>query len=98
MGLDVHVPLARPPSLADLLARLDAAGVPVTPLMVDGALVAPPAAKAMSAFRDARLKTDAGTVTIRVVDGGLSIVVFGNADAALLAARDAIARALLSTG
>jgi len=93
MGLDVHVSLATPPSLAELLGRLAAAGTPATVIMVDGALCAP-TAPPPAAFRDARLKLAAGTVTVRVVPGGVAVVVFGNADAALLAARDAVARAL----
>jgi hypothetical protein len=93
MGLDVHVPLAAPPSLARLLDRLAAAGAPATLVMVDGALC-PPKAPPPAQFRDARLKLAAGMVTVRVVAGGAAVVVFGNADGALLAARDAVARAL----
>jgi hypothetical protein len=92
MGLDVHVSVAAPPSLTELLSRLAAAGLTATVMMVDGQLCAPNALPAT--WRDARLRMAAGTVTVRVVPGGVSLVVFGNADPALLAARDTVARVL----
>jgi hypothetical protein len=61
--------------------------------MVDGALV-PPTAPPPAAWRDVRLKMAAGTLALKRDASGVTISVFGNADAALLAAQDAIARAL----
>ena len=92
MGLDVTVARAEV-SLGALIDRLSAAGFPSTLMMLDGQLVAP-GAPPPAAFRDARLRTPGGTVTVKRAAGGYAVVVFGNADPALLAARDRVAEAL----
>ena len=61
--------------------------------MVDGALHAPTAPVA-DGWREVRLKTAAGMVTLKRRDGAIAVVVFGNADPALTTAQAAIADAL----
>lgn len=92
MGLEQLVP-GDPPPLADVLARLAAAGVTAMIAMVDGQLVMP-GAPPPAAWREVRVRTPDGTVTLARRPGGVAVVVFGNADAALVRARDAVATAL----
>jgi hypothetical protein len=80
-------------SLGALLEALAAAGLPSSLMMVDGALCAP-GAPPPGGFRDARLRTPAGTVTVKLDGAGYQVVVFGNADAALLAAQAQVAEVL----
>jgi len=61
--------------------------------MVDGALHAP-SAPIPDGWRDVRLKTYAGAVTIKRREDGIAVIVFGNADAALQAAQRTIADAV----
>jgi hypothetical protein len=92
MGLETFVPVAEP-SLPDALARLADAGVTAMLVMIDGALVAPGAAPP-AAWREARLRTPAGTVTVARRPGGVAVVVFGNADEGLRQAQAKVAAAL----
>jgi hypothetical protein len=84
MGLELSVRAHR--SLADALAALAATGLPCEVLMIDGQLRHPTAALPV-AWQEARLRTPAGMVTLHRRGEHVSLVVFGNADAALLAAR-----------
>jgi hypothetical protein len=93
MGLEVTVRPRR--SLADALAGLAATGLPCEVLMIDGQLRHPSAALPAS-WDEARLRTPAGMVTVRRRGDDFQLVVFGNADATLLAARERIAAALTS--
>ena len=47
-------------------------------------------------WRDARLRTPAGVVTLRRVPSGVAVVVFGNADEPLRTAQRTIAQTLLA--
>jgi hypothetical protein len=94
MGLEVVVPRTSTVALPTLLDRLAAAGLPSTLAMVDHVLQGP-GATPPAAWRDARLRTPAGIVTLRRVSSGISVVVFGNADDALRAAQRTVAEALL---
>jgi hypothetical protein len=90
MGQETSIGDARP--LAEALAALAAGGLVCQIVMVDGQLVHPSAAAPVT-WREVRLRTPAGMVTLaRRVD--VAVTVFGNADAALLETRDRIARAL----
>jgi hypothetical protein len=91
MGQELAVEAAR--TLAEALDTLAAAGVTCHVLMVDGQLVAP-AAPAPAAWREIRLRTPAGMVTLRGRGDQVALVVFGNADGALLEARARVAAAL----
>jgi hypothetical protein len=93
MGLSTLVPVRETPSLSALLETLAKQGLPSTILMVDNQLVSP-RVPPPSTWRDVRLKTPAGTVSIKREAGGVSVTVFGNADPALLAAQAAIVQAL----
>jgi hypothetical protein len=95
MGLEVVVPRVSPVGLAMLLDRLAAAGLPSALAMVDNVLQGP-GATPPAAWRDARLRTPAGVVTLRRVPSGVAVVVFGNADGPLQAAQRTIAETLLT--
>jgi hypothetical protein len=93
MGLTHSVAVRKPPDLAALLEALARAGLPSVAMMIDNQLVvpnAPPPAR----WRDVRLKTPAGTVALKLEGSSVHLIVFGNADGALLEARDTIARVL----
>jgi hypothetical protein len=81
MGLEVVVENAC--ELGEALRRLTAAGAPASIVMIDGALTMPGAA-APARWVDVRVKTGAA---------GVSVVAFGNADAAARAMMDQIAAA-----
>jgi hypothetical protein len=91
MGAESRIHPAR--TLAEALAALAAAGLPIAVVMVDGALVMP-TAPVPEGFRDVRLKTPAGMVTVRRHGNELALVVFGNAGPELVEIRDRIAAAL----
>jgi hypothetical protein len=93
MGLDLVVAHAGPCPLAPLVATLTAGGLPCVVAMVDGVLQAPGREPPLD-WRDVRLRTPAGTVTLRRVAEGIAVVVFGNADEALRAAQRTIAAAV----
>jgi hypothetical protein len=93
MGLDLTVPCSAPPSLDALIVRLSDEGLACTVLMIDGALVHPQGPRP-SVWREVRLRTPAGMATLSMRPGGVSVLVFGNADAALQAAQRRIADAL----
>jgi hypothetical protein len=91
MGLEVTTDTP-PPALADVLERLSGAGVNAMIAMVDGSLVAFGAPPPQS-WREVRLRTPAGTVTVTRRGAGVAVTVFGNADDALRAAQQRIADA-----
>ena len=93
MGLEIVVPDETPPPLEEVVARLHADGVTAMVVMIDGALVAP-GKPLPTEWRDARLRTPAGTVTLARRPGAIAVVVFGNADADLRRAQEQVARAL----
>src|SRR5689334_3987971 len=79
-------------AIAVILGRLAAARCSV--LMVDQQLHAPNM-PVPDGWRDLRLRTPAGMVTLRrQPPDGIAVVVFGNADAALVAMQQEIARAI----
>jgi hypothetical protein len=61
--------------------------------MVDNAL-RPASAAPPDEWRDVRLRTPAGMVTLRRQPDGVAVIVFGNADAALQAVQRAVADAV----
>jgi len=95
MGLEVVVPRVASVELAALLDQLSAAGLPSALAMVDNVLQGPGAIPP-AIWRDARIRTPAGVVTLRRVPSGVAVVVFGNADDALRAAQRTIAETLLA--
>lgn len=91
MGMEVVVPRTEV-DLAALLSELAREGFASTIMMVDNQLRMPNAAPPES-WRDVRLKTPAGTVTLNRRPTGIAVLVFGNADAALQAAQHRVAAA-----
>ena len=79
--------------LAPLLESLAARGLTATVMMLDNQLCMPGAALP-STWSDVRLRTAAGTVSIKRRPGGVAVLVFGNADEALVAAQRTIAEAI----
>ena len=79
--------------LAAALAALTADGLKFTVAMIDGALVMPTAI-APPQFRELRLRTASGMITLTRRGEDLAITVFGNADPALLDAQERLALAL----
>ena len=93
MGMEIVVLRTARFELVGLLSALAAKGLPSTIVMVDNALH-PPTAEPPVGWRDVRLKTPAGMVSLKRRDDGIALVVFGNADAALESAQQQIAEAL----
>jgi len=91
MGLELTIDGARP--LAEALARLAESGAPASIVMIDGALVMPGAAPPPS-WSDVRVKTAAGTFALKRRGDAVSVVAFGNADAAAQAMQARLADAL----
>lgn len=94
MGREIIVPVTGHCALAPMFSQLAGAGMAITIQMIDGALV-PPNTPPPAVWREIRLRTPAGTVTIRRTPDAIAVTVFGNADAALEAAQRAIADALV---
>jgi len=88
MGLSLDVE-AKVTDLKTLLERLPGSSL----LMVDNQLVSPKVPPP-STWQDVRLKTPAGTVTLKRNGNRVSLTVFGNADEALLAMQKRIAEVL----
>jgi hypothetical protein len=70
-----------------LLQDLGAAGLASELVMIDGRLVLPNT-PIPEGWREVRLRSPAGTLTLARRSAGVSVVVFGNADAALQAAQE----------
>jgi hypothetical protein len=95
VGLEIVVLRDRPLPLGPVLDALGKAGVPAVVAMVDNAL-RPAGAPPPEEWRDVRLRTPAGMVTLRRQTTGIAVLVFGNADAALQAAHRVVADAVRS--
>lgn len=95
MGLEVVVPRVASVEIPALLGRLADAGLPTAVVMVDNVLQGPGSTPPTS-WRDVRLRTPAGMVTLRRVPNGIAVVVFGNADTPLRAVQRTIAETLVA--
>ena len=93
IGLEIVVPRSGTCSLRAVLDLLAAGGLPTTIAMVDNALVRP-SAPAPAEWREVRLRTPAGMITLRRQAGGIALVVFDNADATLQVAQRQVAEAV----
>ena len=98
MGMDQTVSFSGPPpswgAVRDLLA---AHGYPVPMRMIDGQLAFPDELPP-EGWRELRVGTPGGMVTVRREPGQMVLVVWGNADAGLRQAWNALAWALAETG
>ena len=92
MGLDIVVPKEKR-TLSEALGMLIQSGQEIEIMMMNGALVNPETTLPVS-WNDVRLRTPAGTVTVTRRAGSLAVVVFGNADPALVAMQQKIASLL----
>src|SRR5262245_5207475 len=99
MGMELTVTLGSGlmPHWPAVRGVLEEAGTAVQMRMIDGQL-ALPEEEPPEAWRELRLGTPAGMVTVRREAGRVVIVVWGNADAALRQAADAVARAFAEAG
>jgi len=98
MGMDRAVIFpGQPPSWPDLHRFLTAQGIAVQIRMIDGQLAFPDE-EPPEAWRALRLSGPAGMVTLRRETDRLSLVTFGNADAALLRFWNTLAWACASAG
>lgn len=93
MGLSVDVIVSPPPGWSGVLGELRAAGLEPVVKMVDG-LPAFPDEQPADDCSEVRLGFPAGMVTLARTPGGVRCVVWGTADAELLAVRDACAGAV----
>jgi crotonobetainyl-CoA:carnitine CoA-transferase CaiB-like acyl-CoA transferase len=93
MGLSIDVHLAGALDLPSALAGLRERGHSVQVAMVDGALVLP-TAPLPSQWRDVRLKSEAGMLTVARRGAAVSVTVFDTADGALQALARTLAEAL----
>jgi hypothetical protein len=91
MGREVSV--AGAIALELLLQRLEQAGAPAQIVMIDGALTMP-GARAPRDWGDVRVRTPGGTLALKRDGDRVAVVVFGNADEALLAMQAKIAALL----
>jgi hypothetical protein len=96
MGMERVVTCARV-DFGALLDTLAARGVRGLVAMVDGQLRMPNAS-IPEGWRDVRLRFPAGTITLARRPGGVAVVVFGNADAALVALQQQVADMLQQQG
>jgi hypothetical protein len=96
MGMEVVVSRQQDIDWPALLATLQANQLPALVAMIDGALQMPGAIPP-STWRDVRLRTPAGTITLVRKPAGIAVVVFSNADEASLTAQRVIADALRET-
>jgi hypothetical protein len=93
MGAEIVVPRGAPCRLQPVLDALAAAGLPAVIAMVDNALRRP-GAPPPEEWRDVRLRTPAGMVTLARRPDGVAIVVFGNADPGLQDVQRRVAEAV----
>lgn len=100
MGVEqiVHFPeAARFPPWSSVKRRLEQAGFPVQVRMIDGELSFPDE-EPPEPWRELRIATPAGMITARRAAERLLLIVWGNADEPLLAARNALAWAFAADG
>lgn len=99
MGLDrtVRFPAGQPPAWGAIKTHLLRVGEPGTLRMIDG-LPAFPDESPDSEWRELRVAAGGAMVTVRRAGDALTCVVWSNADAQLLAARDRVAWACAAAG
>jgi hypothetical protein len=99
MGMEhiVQFPKGTVPLLSQMMAMLAEHSFPVQVRMVDGQLTLPDEAPPGS-WREVRLGTSAGMVTLTRRGQELVVVIWGNADASMQSAWNAVAWAAAATG
>jgi hypothetical protein len=97
MEQQVTFAAGRPPSWEAVSRLLAERGFPAQVRMIDGELAFPDEALP-EGWRELRLSTPQGMVTLRCEADGLGVVTWGNADAALRQAWNALAWACAAAG
>jgi len=98
MGLDLTIPWnGAGPTWQRLAEESNRRGVLLQLRMIDN-LPAFPDEVPEDGWRELRVSAHAGMITLRRVGDGIQLITWGNADAELLAARDALADAIASLG
>jgi len=99
MGLDriVRFAAGKLPPWSVVSARLTLAGCPVQLRMIDGQLAFPDEAPP-DAWRELRVATPAGMITMRREPERITCVVWGNADGALLQGLNTLVEAWAAAG
>ena len=93
MGMDRTIAFAgTPPSWSNIRERIVAAGLTVQLRMIDG-LPAFPDEVPEEGWRELRISTPGGMMTLRLQPGQLSVVVWGNASIELVRDWEAVERA-----
>jgi hypothetical protein len=82
------------PRWPDVATRLAEAGFPPTVRMIDGELALPDETPPDS-WRELRVSTGPGMITIRRDDTGVTVIIWANADEAMHKAWEAVARAFV---
>lgn len=85
------------PEWSVVSSKLTNSGYPVTIRMIDGQLAFPDE-QPPEDWRELRLGTHAGMVTVRREADGIKLVIWGNAEQALQQARNALAWAFAAVG
>ena len=99
MGMEhvIRFPSGAPPDLRRVMALLAQHNFPVQVRMVDGELSLPDEAPPES-WKEVRLGTPAGMVTLARRGGEVAVVTWGNADEAMQRAWNAVAWAVAAAG
>lgn len=95
MGMDqkVHFSKAITPAWPALLERMAAKNVRIELRMIDGELAFPDESPPET-WRELRVGTTAGMITMRREDDGITLVIWGNADEKLRAATNDLAKSI----
>ncbi len=96
MGLDCHIrfPREQAPAWPALAEQLAGRGLAIQLRMIDGELSFPDETP-RDDWRELRLGTQDGMITLRRESDGMRLVIWGNADPGLLAARDQISAVIV---
>jgi hypothetical protein len=97
MGMQQSVRVSPVPSWAAVREALAAAGYPVQTRMIDGELAFPDE-EPPEGWRELRAGTAGGMVTVRREPGGVTLVVWGNADEATRQGWNALAWGFAAAG
>jgi hypothetical protein len=95
MGMDRTVKFSKEktPTWPALVACLAAKSFPIDLRMIDGELSFPDDSPPES-WRELRISTPAGMITMRRADDGITLVIWGNADEKLRAATNEVAKSI----
>jgi hypothetical protein len=95
VGMDQKIVFSRDKAMAwpALVERMAMKDVPIDLRMIDGQLAFPDESPP-DTWRELRIGTTAGMITLRREDDGVTLVIWGNADEKLRAATNELAKAI----